>query len=91
MDVTQAQILAFALLLLGNVMHVLKKVVELRQSGVEIGITGYVRRRPYLTAFGFISSVGVFLVLGITDPATAMLTGFTADSAMDTVGRKAVT
>ncbi len=77
------------LLFIGLFLHLVKKVVEIRQSGQEIGLVGYVKKRPYLT----ISALGGALAAYGLMPAeqinslTAFGLGYMANSAVDAIGR----
>lgn len=70
---------------LGHLVHLLKKVVELRASGKPIGLVGFVRSRPYRTALGIAGSAAAMGYLFDSGDVTAMAAfgfGYMADSGL---------
>lgn len=70
---------------LGHLVHLLKKVVELRASGEQIGLIGFVRSRPYRTALGVAGSAAAMGYLFDSGDVTAMAAfgfGYMADSGL---------
>lgn len=70
---------------LGHLVHLLKKVVELRASGEEVGLLGFVRSRPYRTALGMAGSAAAMGYLFDSGDVTAMTAfgfGYMADSGL---------
>jgi hypothetical protein len=77
--------LLFAMLVLGHAIHILKKVVERRSDGDNIGMVAYVRERPYRIVLGGCGSVVAFAMLHSTGELgvlTALGAGYIADSGM---------
>lgn len=71
--------------LLGHATHLVKKVVEARQRGGQVGLMGYVRGRPYRTALGVCgtaAAMGWMLEAGQVTAMTAFGVGYMADSAL---------
>ena len=70
---------------LGHLVHLLKKVVELRASGEQIGLIGFVLSRPYRTALGVAGSAAAMGYLFASGDVTAMAAfgfGYMADSGL---------
>lgn len=70
---------------LGHLVHLLKKVVELRASGEQLGLIGFVRSRPYRTALGVAGSavaMGYLFDSGSVTAMTAFGFGYMADSGL---------
>lgn len=71
--------------MLGHLLHLLKKVVELRATGENIGIVEYVKERPYRTALGVAGSaaaMGFLLEAGNVTAMGALAVGYMADSGL---------
>ncbi|MGP5563719.1 hypothetical protein [Vreelandella alkaliphila] len=71
--------------MLGHLVHLLKKVVELRASGEQIGLVGFVQSRPYRTALGVAGSAAAMGYLFDSGDVTAMAAfgfGYMADSGL---------
>lgn len=71
--------------MLGHLLHLLKKVVELRATGENIGIVGYVKGRPYRTALGVAGSaaaMGFLFEAGNVTAMGALAVGYMADSGL---------
>ena len=76
---------------LGHLVHLLKKVVELRASGEQIGLIGFVRSRPYRTALGVAGSAAAMGYLFDSGNVTAMAAfgfGYMADSGLAIAGSR---
>lgn len=70
---------------LGHVIHLLKKVVELRASGQDIGLVEYVKQRPYRTVLGVAGSaaaMGYLIESGDVTAMGALAVGYMADSGL---------
>jgi len=71
------------LMLLGNISHIVKKVIEVRATDGTFSLKKYLTMYPYKTFMVVMSGVGGYLVLLNTDEltlATAFMTGFIASS-----------
>lgn len=74
-----------ACVLLGHGIHLLKKTVEARQDGADIGIHDLVMSRPYRTILGLCGSAAAFAVLwelGQLTVVSALGVGYMADSGL---------
>ncbi|MCZ0926447.1 hypothetical protein L0636_00910 [Halomonas janggokensis] len=70
---------------LGHLVHLLKKVVELRASGERVGVVSFIRSRPYRTALGVAGSAAAMGYLFDSGDVTAMTAfgfGYMADSGL---------
>lgn len=77
--------LGVAMAVLGHLIHLLKKVVEVRASGQPVGLVGFVRERPYRTAMGVAGSaaaMGYMFDSGDVTAMTALGIGYMADSGL---------
>lgn len=77
--------LGVAMAVLGHVVHLLKRVVEARSSGAEVGIIEYVAARRYRTALGVAGSAVAMGFLIEANQVTAMgafAVGYMADSGL---------
>lgn len=82
---TEEIVIGVAMAVLGHLVHLLKKVVELRASGEEVGLIGFVRSRPYRTALGVAGSAAAMGYLFDSGNVTAMTAfgfGYMADSGL---------
>ena len=76
-------LLTIGLMLLGNVTHIVKKVVEVRQTDGTFSIMKYLTMFPYKTFLIVMAGLGGYLGLLAADELTyvsAFLTGFAANS-----------
>jgi len=70
---------------LGNITHILKRVVEARAAGDPITIRRYVKANPYRVALGIASTAALMGLLIELDQITAMgafAAGYMADSGL---------
>lgn len=77
--------------MLGHLIHLLKKVVELRASGEQIGLVGFVQSRPYRTALGIAGSaaaMGYLFDSGDVTAMTALGFGYMADSGLSMLNQR---
>ena len=84
------QITTAAALLAGVVVHVLKKVVEKRQSNADFSLVDYLTAYPYQTAVSIMMSVGGYIGLmstGDLNGPAAFLMGVTANSLAGAAGK----
>ena len=76
---------------LGHIIHLTKKVVELRASGSDIGLVDYIKDRPYRTALGVMGSsvaMGFMIESGAVSAMGALAVGYMADSGLAMLGGK---
>jgi 2-keto-4-pentenoate hydratase len=69
----------------GHLIHLIKKVVEIRATGERIGIIEYVMGRPYRTALGMAGSaaaMGYMIEAGNVTAMGALAVGYMADSGL---------
>lgn len=74
-----------AMAILGHLIHLLKKVVEIRASGKRVGLVEFVKGRPYRTALGMAGSaaaMGYLFDSGEVTAMTALGIGYMADSGL---------
>ncbi len=70
---------------MGHLIHLLKKVVELRAAGEQIGLIKYVQERPYRTLLGVAGSaaaMGFMIESGSVTAMGALAVGYMADSGL---------
>jgi len=70
---------------MGHLIHLLKKVVELRSTGEDIGLVEYVQGRPYRTLLGMAGSaaaMGYLIESGDVTAMGALAVGYMADSGL---------
>lgn len=75
--------LTVILLLAGTFTHVIKKIVEMRQSDASFGIKTWLTAYPYKTILTVMAGVGGYLALmaaGELSYVTAFMTGYMANS-----------
>lgn len=80
-----------ALVLLGTLAHVLKRIVEVRQDNKEFGIKEYFGLYPYATALMVLTALGTSAGLyaaGELTLVTAFATGYMAQSVARATGNK---
>lgn len=78
-------LLGVAMAALGHLIHLLKKVVELRAGGERIGLVEYVKGRPYRTMLGVAGSaaaMGYLIESGDVTAMGALAVGYMADSGL---------
>jgi len=76
---------------LGHLAHLIKKVVEERQAGANIGLTEYIRSRPYRTALGVCGSaiaMGFMVESGHITAMGAVAIGYMSDSGLALLGKE---
>ena len=76
-------LLTIGLMLLGNVTHVVKKIVEVRQTDGTFSLKKYLSLYPYKTFLIVMAGVGGYLGLLAADEltyVTAFMAGFMANS-----------
>lgn len=76
---------------LGHIAHTLKAVIQLRESDNSMGLTTYIRQRPYKTAFAICGSLVGYIMLADTGQLTlvaAMGVGYMADSVFEVTASK---
>lgn len=92
MDGTQLLLLGAGMAALGNITHILKKVVEARAGGEPETISRYLRTFPYRTALGIAGTAAVMGLLIELDQVTAMgafAAGYMADSGLAILSSRA--
>lgn len=70
---------------MGHLIHLLKKVVELRAAGEPVGLVEYVKGRPYRTMLGLAGSaaaMGYLIESGDVTAMGALAVGYMADSGL---------
>lgn len=76
-------LITISLMLLGNVTHIVKKVIETRQTDGTFSLWKYLTMFPYKTFMVIMAGVGGYLALmvaGELSYATAFMAGFMANS-----------
>ncbi|MDJ0952549.1 MAG: hypothetical protein QNJ81_02600 [Acidimicrobiia bacterium] len=76
-------LITIGLMLLGNITHIVKKVVEVRQTDGEFSILKYLSMYPYKTFLIVMAGVGGYLGLlsaGELTYVSAFMVGFVANS-----------
>lgn len=81
--------IGFGMAIAGHVIHLIKKVVEKRQNGSDVGLVEYVKSRPYRTALGMAGSavaMGFLIESGTVTAMGALAVGYMADSGLGMLG-----
>lgn len=85
-------ILGSSMALIGLLMHILKKVVELRIEGEPMTMTRYAKEYPYRIALSGLTtaaSVGMLVEIGQLTVMGALMAGYMADSMFGVLSAKA--
>ena len=78
-------------MLLGHVAHIIKTVVQLRESDDTISLKKYIIQRPYKTSLALCGSLIGYIMLNDSGQLTlvaAMSVGYMADSVFDIASQK---
>lgn len=83
--------LFLSIMFLGHLSHVLKVVIQLRETDRTMSLRQYIKDRPYKTVLALCGSVVGYLILSDTGQLTmvgAMAVGYMADSVFDVAANK---
>lgn len=78
-------LLGIGMAMLGNITHVLKRVVEASAAGEPVTIRQYVKTNPYRVALGIVgaaSVVGLMVEIGQLTAMSGFAAGYMADSGL---------
>lgn len=84
-------LLFLAVMLLGHTAHILKSVIQLRETEGAMTLRVYIKQRPYKTAFALCGSLVGYIMLADTGQLTlvaAMGVGYMADSVFEVTANK---
>lgn len=88
---TGMAVLGVTMAILGHLIHLLKKVVEIRASGQKVGLIEFIKERPYRTAMGMAGSaaaMGYLFESGDVSAMTALGIGYMADSGLSVLDQR---
>ncbi len=83
--------IGIAMAALGHLVHLLKRVVEARAGGQDVGVVDYVKGRRYRTALGMAGSavaMGFMIDSGQVTAMGAFAAGYMADSGLAMLGNR---